>query len=166
MPFLCRSNIYSPPARSRPRALPSWFGVPGRALRSRPQYGASRRVPQGIDCCVRLRRTRPPCGLDRSASSDDRMQIGAQSLRDRTGKKIRARIASAILALNSPARSRTRDPVVNSHLLCQLSYRGMLSSESLKKLLRSDRLVNTFATLGVSLPLRRLLRGRLPPGDG
>ncbi|TXT44640.1 MAG: hypothetical protein FD137_1527 [Spirochaetes bacterium] len=32
------------------------------------------------------------------------------------------------LSISSPAVVRTPDPVVNSHLLCQLSYRGMASA--------------------------------------
>ncbi len=36
------------------------------------------------------------------------------------------------LSISSPAVVRTPDPVVNSHLLCQLSYRGMASATGAK----------------------------------
>ena len=38
-------------------------------------------------------------------------------------------MAETLLIFGSPTRARTRDPVINSHLLYQLSYRGIVERE-------------------------------------
>jgi hypothetical protein len=53
---------------------------------------------------------------------------------------------SVIAGFSSPARARTTDPMVNSHLLCQLSYRGI--SNTKEKLSKGRKNVNTWGSAG------------------
>ena len=50
----------------------------------------------------------------------------------KTAKKNPAPFVGAGLQIGSPSRTRTSDPVVNSHLLYQLSYWGISSLECAK----------------------------------
>ena len=92
-----------------------------------------------------------------AASCGSRSRWSAASAAHRFAARVRTR-AGAIanekavlkdgLFVCSPARVRTTDPVVNSHLLCQLSYRGMLRYQSDEKVLETGNKVKPDAGAG------------------
>ena len=75
-------------------------------------------------------------------AGDIKMKLGlrikelrlARKLKQATGKTLLNKKAQSekigLLLSGSPARTRTADPVVNSHLLCQLSYWGINTSDA------------------------------------
>lgn len=79
-----------------------------------------------------------------------RFRQGAPGKSDRKRKRPAERWPFRLLLSGSTTWTRTRDPVINSHLLYQLSYRGMRailligkgkSSERLKKISRTDAFI-------------------------
>jgi hypothetical protein len=69
--------------------------------------------------------TSPRAALTPAPVSSSMRVASFQTLKPHRNRRARTRPESSNGFYGSPGRTRTADTVVNSHLLCQLSYRGM-----------------------------------------